>query len=84
MFFLLIPAGIIAGAVLFPPLLGVLGFAAVGPVGGSVAAWGIGGAGGGALYVWSVFQSIAMVPLAALKVGAFLGTVGGTVLAFFF
>lgn len=69
---------------MFPPLLSVLGFGAVGPAAGSFAAWGIGGAGGGALYLWSILQSVAMVPLAALKFGAIFGGVVSSILAFFF
>ncbi len=81
---ILIPLGLVCGGLIFPPLLGLLGFSFIGPAAGSFAAWGIGGAGGGALYLWSVVQSIAMIPYAALQVGAVIGTVIGTVFAFFF
>jgi hypothetical protein len=84
MLFFLVPIAVIIGALLFPPVLLVLGFSSIGPAAGSFAAWGIGGVGGGALYLWSILQSIAMIPLAALKLGAIIGGVVGSLVAFFY
>lgn len=75
--------GAIAGAVVLPAGLTVLGFTAIGPAAASVASMGIGGAGGGALYLWSCAQALAMGGGAAAlgaKVGAAVGVVAGLII----
>jgi hypothetical protein len=65
------------GAVAAPVGLSLLGFSAIGPVAGSVASWGIGGAGGGAAWGFATVQSVAMTTFMSAKIGAVSGAVLG-------
>jgi hypothetical protein len=72
-----IVGGAAAGAVVAPVGLSVLGFSAIGPVAGTVASWGIGGAGGGAAWGFATIQSIAMTSFMTAKIGTVTGAVLG-------
>ena len=63
-----IAGGALVGAVFTPVGLSALGFSAIGPVTGTVASWGIGGAGGGAAWGFATVQSVAMTSLASAKI----------------
>lgn len=65
------------GVVVAPVGLSLLGFSAIGPVAGSVASWGIGGAGGGAAWGFATVQSVAMTSFLTAKIGAVAGAVVG-------
>ena len=72
-----IAGGAAVGAVAAPVGLSLLGFSAIGPVAGTVASWGIGGAGGGAAWGFATVQSVAMTSFMTAKIGAVSGAVLG-------
>ncbi len=65
--------GLLGGAVALPFTLWSLGFGILGPTAGSVAAWGVGGAGGGAVLGFGPLQSLGMRPHLSALVGAVIG-----------
>jgi hypothetical protein len=65
--------GLLSGAVALPFALWSLGFGLLGPTAGSVAAWGVGGAGGGAFLGFGPLQSLGMRPHVSAAVGAVIG-----------
>jgi hypothetical protein len=65
--------GLLSGAVALPVTLWSLGFGVLGPSAGSVAAWGVGGAGGGAVLGFGVLQSLGMRPCVSASIGAVVG-----------
>lgn len=75
----LVAGGAIIGCFAAPVGLSLLGFSALGPVAGSVASMGVGGAGGGAAWGFATLQSIAMTAGLSAKIGAASGAVVGVV-----
>lgn len=71
--------GAVIGAVVAPVGLSLLGFSAIGPVAGTVASMGVGGAGGGATWGFATLQSIAMTAGLSTKLGAAGGATVGAV-----
>ena len=67
----------VVGVVAAPVGLFLLGFSAIGPVAGTVASMGIGGAGGGAAWGFATLQSIAMTAGLSAKIGAVGGAAIG-------
>jgi hypothetical protein len=74
-----VAGGAAIGAVVAPVGLSLLGFSAIGPVAGSIASWGIGGAGGGAAWGFATLQSVAMTAGSSVAIGATGGAVAGAV-----
>ena len=78
-----VAGGAVVGVVAAPVGLSLLGFSAIGPVAGSVASIGIGGAGGGAAWGFATLQSIAMTTGSSSMLGAAGGAVVGAAKSMF-